>query len=85
MKTSADCLGVGLAEDCGNRNSAHGETAAFRLGVLVYYAGQLIEGDKADKAFARRELKKLIGRGRCILNARDLDAGLKKGQVKNDA
>lgn len=79
MNTSVECLAAGLAEDCAKRNSQCGETAAFQLGALSYWCGELIEGDTLGKKHAKKKLKALIGRGRCILNASDFEAGLKKG------
>lgn len=48
-----------------------GTLPSFQIQILAGLVGELIEGTTAEKTEARATLKKLIGRGRCILNAAD--------------
>lgn len=80
MKSPHDSLHAGLAEHMAKTNPSHGTGAVYMLDALEKLTGLLIEGNTADKKGARRNLQKLIGRGRCILNASDFNKGLKKGQ-----
>ena len=77
--TKNQCLHAGL-QASSEKSAEFAGSLPWMLASLEYLASNLIEGDKLDKKFARDNLKKLIGRGRCILNASDFNAGLKKGQ-----
>jgi hypothetical protein len=79
MKTSFDSLKAGYAEWAEKYHGTGEVAGAHILADLSFLAGWLIEGDRLQKAEARKVLKKLIGRGRCILNAAALAEKTKKG------
>ena len=79
MRSRMDNISAGLDEECVRREGAPGHHPAFKLGYLQTLVAELIEGSAAEKRMARQHLKKIIGRGRCILNARELAA--RKGEV----
>lgn len=72
MIKSWNCLHAGLVEDAQKKHPDFNIGPAYFLSDLEFLAGRLIEGDKWAKDDARAELKRLIGRGRCILNAAEL-------------
>jgi len=78
MHTSSDSLRAGLAEACQACSKTHGAAATFQLGWISGEVARLLEGNTYEKKRARDYLKKLIGRGRCILNAADLNGNQPK-------
>jgi hypothetical protein len=72
MIDSSSALYAGLQEHCKKVNQQIGGSFPYQLGCLQTITASLIEGDTREKQYARIELKRLIGRGRCILNAADL-------------
>jgi hypothetical protein len=83
MYTSYDSLHAGLVEASLKKHPTWGAGEVFLLFDLERLTGQLIEGDHFAKVEARKELKKLLGRGRCIMNARDLAIKLNLSANKN--
>lgn len=71
MHKAIDCLSKGLKEECLRVDPDYGGEYAFRLGFLQGWVSRLIEGSTEDKLRARKQLGKMIGRGRCLLNAED--------------
>lgn len=71
MQSPSACLSEGLAEECRRTNPDYGNSASYQFGWLLHSVAHLIEGDNFQKVHARKELKAMLGRGRCILNARD--------------
>jgi hypothetical protein len=69
MENSTDSLRRGLVEACKESLESTEISDEFQLDFLAYYVGKLIEGDTHRKKIARAHLKKIIGRGRCLLNA----------------
>jgi len=85
MKKSYECLLAGITEHCCRIFGERGTLHAFQLKIIAGLVGELIEGSTLQKKDARTTLHAIIGRGRCILNAHDFEAGLKKGAKQNDA
>jgi len=72
MKKASASLLTGLAECCKASNEIYGSSYTFQLGWLSGDVADLIEGSAPVKKAAHTRLQKLIGRGRCILNASEL-------------
>lgn len=82
LHSSSESLGVGLKEHCMRLNGLHGSSYSFMMGYLLIVVATLIEGDALSKKQEREALKKLIGRGRCLLNARDEQAKAERIQAR---
>ena len=83
MKISSECLHAALRELSEKNSQACAGSMPWMLGWLEHLAGDLIEGSPVRKKNARADLKKLIGRGRCILNASNIAAELTTNRCKN--
>lgn len=79
MKNSYECLQAGLRESIYNGGISEDTLNFSALASLTCLASSLVEGDTFEKRWARARLQKLIGRGRCLLNAADLAARQIKG------
>jgi len=82
MHNATKSLVAGLEEQCYRMSLASSALPALPLSIILGLVVDLIEGSTPVKKEARATLKKIIGRGRCILNARDFEANLKKGATK---
>lgn len=79
MKKSIDALHAGLLEISNKSASPVAGSHSYMLGYVGGLTADLIEGDALTKKRARRELQRIIARGRCLLYIADFEAGLKKG------
>lgn len=76
------CLLAGLKEQTEKLNTMPEYAASFELGYLASMVGQMLCAEGDDKRRHRASLAKMLGRGRCILNARDLAARQVEGGAK---
>jgi hypothetical protein len=72
MKNTFDYLHAGLLELSEKNSNSCAGSAGWMLGYLEVSVSNLIEGAAHERKEARQALQKIIGRGRCILNADDL-------------
>ena len=82
MHKPTTCLTAAYAERAAKYQTPPSEQQREAFHDLAFLAGALIEGSTYEKKEARTTLKKLIGRGRILLNAADFSAGLAKGHAK---
>lgn len=72
MYKPTECLKAAYAERAAKFQTPPSEQHREAFHDLAFLAGWLIEGTAYEKKEARTTLAKLIGRGRCLLNAADL-------------
>ncbi|MFA5825514.1 MAG: hypothetical protein WC825_06025 [Gallionellaceae bacterium] len=80
--SSVSSLEKGLEERCSRANPEMGLEMAYQFSYLLSAVASMIEGNTFAKKDAREELKKIIGRGRCLLNARDEQAKAERIQAR---
>lgn len=73
MHTSRDSLVAGYGEWAEKHKGTSTDKEKDVFNDLVFLVGWIIEGSASEKREARKAFAKLIGRGRCILNALEID------------
>lgn len=74
MHDSQVSLRRGVLDATGHAHKGDDINYRLMFDHLSFLVGELIEGDVHRKAAARELTKKLIGRGRCLLNAEAIEA-----------